>query len=436
MDNADASKVVANPGRPHVVLVGGLAEEARHDSLLLFPMPETSSQQLAFSLQRSNAHCSRSMHASVLLSPHQLIVVGGTDGTKALQTTEILNLGTMGFEMGPRLGTKREGCAAVKLDDERMLVVGGFDGSSSLNSTEILNLATGSFSPGPKMGCARWGCAAVKINQQQVMIVGGRVGNGSLQTTEIIDIPTLSCKPGPKLSTPRYGCVAIMVSSKRLLVIGGSSGREHLSLTEELSLEYKSLRFIDGPMLNKRRTFCTAVLTKEDELLVLGGHDGTNPLDCTEVLNLSKGSDGRFLPGPPLDAPRSALTAVFAPSIPPLRSASVEGAVMHSSRSKDKLEAVMRAKSPKPSIITIPDESFGVNDLLTVGAKRNLPQTPPFVLSPDGPAQTTRTMSIFTQQNGAGSRPAPPTPTVPSGGGHSPEDIVPIDPGLADLLIS
>lgn len=41
---------------------------------------------------------------------------------------------------GPKMGTRRNACAAVRLDQKRLLIIGGSDDSSELDSTELLDL--------------------------------------------------------------------------------------------------------------------------------------------------------------------------------------------------------------------------------------------------------------------------------------------------------
>ena len=77
----------------------------------------------------------------------------------------------MEFTPGPStMGTPRYGCAATLLDERRALVVGGWDGRRYLETTEILDLETMRFSPGPELTNARMGAALIKLDARRVPV--------------------------------------------------------------------------------------------------------------------------------------------------------------------------------------------------------------------------------------------------------------------------
>ena len=48
----------------------------------------------------------------------------------------------MAFSSGPTMAVGRSGCAVAALDERRVLVAGGFDGCRSLDSTELVDPVT------------------------------------------------------------------------------------------------------------------------------------------------------------------------------------------------------------------------------------------------------------------------------------------------------
>jgi hypothetical protein len=223
--------------------------------------------------------------AAVRLDARRVLVVGGTDNPASragtLVTTEILDLETMRFSVGPRMLSKRSFCSVVALDAGRVLVAGGVDVTGNTHrTTEILDVATMTFAPGPEMLSGRYGCSAVALeNPRRALIVGGRGSSReSLNTTEVLlDLDTMAFSPGPTMRAARWCCVALPLggdSRGRCLVIGGSStDNTRLDTTEVLDLE--TMEFTDGPAMLAGRLGCVAVADDAgDRVLVLGGNKG------------------------------------------------------------------------------------------------------------------------------------------------------------------
>ncbi|CAL1159041.1 unnamed protein product [Cladocopium goreaui] len=122
------------------------------------------------------------------------------------------NANTMVFSAGPRMSTRRNFCATALLQSAggkgTLLVLGGSDGSNSLDSTEVLDVSKLSFSPGPGMSAWRSGCTAAPLSAEQLLVVGGFDGSNHLDSTELLDLKDMSFSAGPRLSTWRSGCAA------------------------------------------------------------------------------------------------------------------------------------------------------------------------------------------------------------------------------------
>ena len=234
----------------------------------------------------------RAYCAAVRLDARRVLVVGGSSIAQSeaaqaagyLDTTEILDLGTMLFSAGPRMLSKRCCCTAVALDAGRVLVAGGLgENHARHRTTEILDVATMTFAPGPDMLSQRYGCSAVALlegNPRRVLVVGGcgpdRV---YLNTTEVLDLDTMEFSPGPTMRMGRYACAAVLlgdVDSRRrcLLVMGGifpDDDGVKRNTTEVLDLETMEFTGYGPAMLAERRGFAAVADDAGGRVFVLGG---------------------------------------------------------------------------------------------------------------------------------------------------------------------
>jgi hypothetical protein len=238
-----------------------------------------------------------------------------------------------------------------------------------------------------------------------------------------------------------------MLSSQKLLVIGGlgvqdrqdrqdrraseeqdqvnenpkqkqrraSECLEYLKTTEELEYDCRvplppfknrrkgtlsTLGFKPGPELRERRAFCTATLVKDGQLLVSGGEDATKQLSTTEVLDVALWV---FWPGPTLNEPLASMTAVLAPSFPPVAQSPTslprEGGANRSMRIAT-LGSGFNIPSPSKLGATVGgvqesiarNDSFGIANLiaeygsdeeLIIGDELIMETPPTFILSPE-----------------------------------------------------
>ena len=119
----------------------------------------------------------------------RVMVVGGEDDDdETLNTTEVLNISTMSFTLGPEMQSKRVGCAILPLDSQRFLVVGGNDGNGALATTEVFDLDEMQFQPGPNMQSKRSALAATQIDPERVFVGGGHGAENRLKTAGILAV--------------------------------------------------------------------------------------------------------------------------------------------------------------------------------------------------------------------------------------------------------
>jgi len=285
------------------------------------PMPKTSAPMLQGTSSRAPAQASVSSATTVQLGsggpstlalPRRILVFGGFDGQADHRSTEVLDLSSMTFSLGPTMGVGRSGCAVAALDERRVLVAGGFDGSRSLDTTELVDPLTLKVVPGPCMATRRNACAAVRIDEHRLLVIGGSDDASELDSTELLDLETMAFAQGPQMGTRRNACAASLLDGRRLLVIGGSDGCSDLDSTEMLDLN--TMTFSPGPRMGTRRNFCATSLLRPGAvtapgaglLLVFGGSDGSSSLNSTEVLDVSELT---FMPGPHMGTWRSGCAA-------------------------------------------------------------------------------------------------------------------------------
>ena len=69
------------------------------------------------------------------------MVVGGTDGTQSMCTTEVLDFEENAWHAGPTM-TFYRGNVSVAMVHDRLWAVGGFSGKTFLNTVEFLDPVT------------------------------------------------------------------------------------------------------------------------------------------------------------------------------------------------------------------------------------------------------------------------------------------------------
>jgi hypothetical protein len=149
--------------------------------------------------------------AAVALDEHRVLVAGdnshedhedewrpGDDdfedddaGSKDVLVSEVLDVRTMAFALGPSMSSVRNECAAVRVDAQHVLFIGGQDASgTALATTELLDVATMEFAPGPTMPAGRSGCAAIRLDvaggRPRILVIGGDNGGRCLSTTLVL----------------------------------------------------------------------------------------------------------------------------------------------------------------------------------------------------------------------------------------------------------
>eukprot|EP00929_Paragymnodinium_shiwhaense_P008018 TRINITY_DN111939_c0_g1_i1.p1 TRINITY_DN111939_c0_g1~~TRINITY_DN111939_c0_g1_i1.p1 ORF type:complete len:473 (-),score=116.84 TRINITY_DN111939_c0_g1_i1:112-1530(-) len=147
---------VATLDRSRLLVVGGHDDLRTHDTTEILHITDATvgSAGMNFTQGPMMTGAPRSYASAVMLSPTHVQIIGGHDGLDCIETTEVLNLTTMEFAIGPRMRSKRFMGTAVVVSEGCVLVAGGSDGAASHFTTEMLTLSTYNFVAGGKMPTA------------------------------------------------------------------------------------------------------------------------------------------------------------------------------------------------------------------------------------------------------------------------------------------
>ena len=161
-------------------------------------------------------------------------------------------------------GTERE---------EKVIVAGGFDGKKILNSVEMFSLATGTWTRLQPMRESRWGGSSIVWNNE-LFVIGG--GVSSMEKLSLNDVQAKRAVPWENVRVELPGRLSMhgsVVYNGRLLMIGGDDGDKGTcidSITEiSLILPYASKRLASMPQSRCRH----GVAIFGDKILIVGGRE-------------------------------------------------------------------------------------------------------------------------------------------------------------------
>jgi hypothetical protein len=173
----------------------------------------------------------RAGHSATLVSPSALkreaLVFGGADA--ATPIAEVFDPASLtGTAVDAPMGSGRRNHAALLIKNDpatgasRVLIVGGSDGSKALDDSLVYDSGTRTFKPGTiKLKTARHSFTAFVLNND-VVIYGGYGPDGApLADGEIFDLETLL--PAGTFTSPiaRAGATATLLSNESAILCGG-----------------------------------------------------------------------------------------------------------------------------------------------------------------------------------------------------------------------
>jgi hypothetical protein len=162
----------------------------------------------------------RSDHAAVSLLTGMVMVIGGNQGPRLLQSNEIYDAKNDRWFKASPLPGPRTAHSAFTLPDGRVLVAGGVqaDGKPT-TATHIYNPPADQWTDGPPMTLARVQHAAVQLANGDILFVGG--DGAASGTSERYDAKLEKFVLTGTLGEPRLAARAAVLSDGRVVVVGG-----------------------------------------------------------------------------------------------------------------------------------------------------------------------------------------------------------------------
>jgi len=226
----------------------------------------------------------RASPAVVVLPSGDVFVIGGTTAIGPTATTEVFDVKSSAWKLGPTMNTKRVGHTATLLKDGAVLVVGGDTGAGATASAEILNVSSGAASVVPSMTFARSGHSAVLIGDGKVLVTGGSDWvTGTWKQAEAFDRSTLKWTPAGSMSTPRLFFSMHVLDDGTALAIGG----EAAGTSERYNSTTNSWGSV-SKMTSPRYSFASTMAA--GKILVAGGVVTDSPLNSSETYDKATNS--------------------------------------------------------------------------------------------------------------------------------------------------
>ncbi|CBY19239.1 unnamed protein product [Oikopleura dioica] len=235
------------------------------------------------------------LHLTKKLNPRQeasrkstlgfLLCIGGMDNQKGINNVELLDpLSPRSWsECGQIVKHKRVQFGSAVIDN-KLLVVGGRDGYKTLNSVECYDFATKSWKSMPPLSTHRHGVGIVLLDGP-LYAVGGNDGWSFLNTVERWDPQFRSWNFVAPMNTPRstHGVVAF---DSKIFAVGGRDVSSCLRSVECFDPHFN--RWTQMANLNKRRGM-PGVAVFQECIYAVGGHDtpgAAKPSETTEKYSL------------------------------------------------------------------------------------------------------------------------------------------------------
>ncbi len=237
----------------------------------------------------------------------RVLVSGGTAGDAAYRSATLFSTDGQSFESAGSLFDARHGHTSSLMTDGRVLVAGGRNGTRVLNSAETYDPIRNRFARiiGTMID-ERYRHTATALSDGTVLVAGGQNSVSINATAELFDSRTRTfAYTAGAMAVPRDAHTATLLPDGRVLLAGGIDGIG-LTRTAELYDPDTSTFALTGAMF-AGRAFHQAVLLADGRVLITGGYNGEY-LDSAELYDPWTGA---FTPLPPMTQPRSHHTATL-----------------------------------------------------------------------------------------------------------------------------
>ena len=166
----------------------------------------------------------RSDHAAVALQTGMVMVIGGNQGPRLLQSVEIYDVKNDRWFRAAPLPLPRTELSAFTLADGRVLVAGGIEQSGApTDTTWIYNPPKDEWTEGPKMWVPRVQHAAVQLANGDILFIGG--DGAASGTSERFDVKLERFIISGTLVDPRQAARAAQLPDGRVVLVGGMPPR-------------------------------------------------------------------------------------------------------------------------------------------------------------------------------------------------------------------
>ncbi|KAF6205181.1 hypothetical protein GE061_019348 [Apolygus lucorum] len=217
----------------------------------------------------------------------RLIIVGGRDGLKTLNTVEWFDIETKVWQVLAPMSTHRHGLGlALMADNGPLYAVGGHDGWSYLNTAERWDPETGTWSYVAPMITQRSTVGLAVLNDR-LYAVGGRDGVSCLKTVEVYDPHTNKWSSCASMSKRRGG-VGVAVLGGCLYALGGHD----VPSVHPSAAKFDCVERYDPRTDTWTNVACMSVGRDAigvgvlgDKLLAVGGYDGQSYLRLVEAFD-------------------------------------------------------------------------------------------------------------------------------------------------------
>jgi len=221
----------------------------------------------------------RSRAMAVLLHDGRVLIAGGFQPgwpPTPFASAELYDPTSGTFSPTSSMSTARRDATATPLPDGRVLVAGGFDSSRALDSAELYDPTTGEFSPAGSMTVARAGATAALLPDGRVLITGGFTYSTSsaslyLASADLYDPKTGKFTATGSMNCPRSGHVGTALLDGRAFVVGGFDGSNHLASAEVYDPKTGTFSLVGSMALGREPS--TATLLSDGRVLIAGGFD-------------------------------------------------------------------------------------------------------------------------------------------------------------------
>src|SRR5579863_7332730 len=246
-----------------------------------------------FTVVTATMTSARQFHTATLLPNGKVLVTGGFNGSRVLNTAELYDPVANTFTALTTMTSARQFHTATLLPNGEVLLTGGWNGSRVLNTAELYDPVANTFTAlSAMMTTARAYHTATLLPNGKVLLTGGWNGSGSiLNTAEVYEALPPSANTFTALSatmtSARAADTATLLPNGQVLITGGDNrfpGTGTTSDTAELYDPVANTFTALSATMTTAREGHRATLLPNGQVLVTGGfNNGSSALNTAEL---------------------------------------------------------------------------------------------------------------------------------------------------------